>query len=106
MGRQIRRPRSVSVQPLANSAEPLLEQAVAESTSQATPIATRGEFTMGLITGSYATSLGASYTILDSAFGLQGWHAALMMNTVLLGYLFFFNGWWRLTPVNRRIRQC
>lgn len=107
---RIRRSRLVPAQPpAADVVEPLLEQAVAESTSHATPRVKRGELTMGLITGGYATVVGAFYAILDSASGLQGWQAALMLlNTLLLGYLFFFSGWWRnavLLPLNRRVRQ-
>lgn len=106
--RRIRRPRTGPVPPPATATQPTLEKAVGVSGSHATPKAKRGELTMGLVTGGYATAVGASYAILESAYGLEGWQATCMaVNTLLLGYLFFFNGWWRndvLIPLNRRIR--
>ena len=85
--RRIHRPRATPVPRSTAAAEgPLEDQAVADSASHATVTIKRGELTMGLIIGGYATVVGASYAILDSALGLQGWQAALMtLNTLLLG---------------------
>lgn len=107
--RRIRRPRTGPVPLPRTAAEPLTAQAVAGAHVKATGTVKRGELTMGLVTGGYATAVGALYAILDSAFGLQGWQATLMtLDTLLLGYLFFFSGWWRnrvLLPLNERIRR-
>lgn len=90
-----RKARSVPVPPSATTEAPTA-QALAEAHLKATPTITRAELTMGLVTGGYATVVGASYAILDTSYGLQGWQATLMaLNTLMLGYLFFFSGWWR-----------
>lgn len=106
---RIRRSRLVPPRPSTAAAEPPMAKAVAEAHLKVTPTVKRGELTMGLVTGGYATVVGASYAILDSAFGLQGFQAALMtLNTLLLGYLFFLSGWWRnviLIALNHLIRR-
>jgi len=75
----------------------------------ATPTVDRGQFTMGLVTGTYATVLGSSYAVVSSASCIEGWQATWMaLNTLLLGYLFFFSGWWRnrvLLPLHRKVRR-
>lgn len=100
-------PRSMPVQPAATADEPPTARGEAEAHLEAMPTVKRAELTMGLVTGGYATVVGASYAILDSASGLQGWQATLMaLNTLMLGYLFFFSGWWRnrvLLPLHQRV---
>lgn len=103
------RSRSEQKQSPQVATEPLMAMTAAKAQIEGVGVVQRGSLTMGLITGSYATTLGASYAILDSASGLEGCQAALMtLNTLLLGYLFFFSGWWRnriLLPLKQRIQR-
>lgn len=85
------------------------ETATARSEMTMSPTVKRGEVTMGVLAGAYATSVGACYSIISLSASMDDGRAALMaMDTLLLCYLFFFSGWWRnrvLLPWHDRIRK-
>nr|WP_295714862.1 hypothetical protein [uncultured Halomonas sp.] len=91
--RVLRRPRSMPVHS-AVTAEAPSAQAVAEVYVEATPNVTRGELTMGLITGSYA--------ILDSASSLQDKQAGLR----IVQHLQILDPWVGLAGVFNILRKA
>lgn len=109
--RRFRKPQRATDDPAPNHAPSAEPQAIATARSEMNmaPHAIRGEVTMGIIAGAYATSVGACYSIISMSTSMDDGRAALMaMDTLLLCYLFFFSGWWRnrvLLPWHERIRK-
>lgn len=69
----------------------------------------RGDVSMRIINGAFATTFSGSLAIVGNADGLNGWQAFFMIiNTVALSYLFYFNTWWRnsvLLPLSAKIKH-
>lgn len=109
--RRFRKPQRAAEHPASGHAPSGAPRATATARSEMTvsPTIKRGEVTTGILTGAYATSVGACYSIISLSTSMDDGRAALMaMDTLLLCYLFFFSGWWRnrvLLPWHDRIRK-
>lgn len=90
--RRFRKPRPTAEHPASGHApsSALRATATAQAGMKMSPTVKRGEVTMGILTGAYATSLGACYSIISLSTSMDDGRAALMaMDTLLLCYLFF-----------------
>jgi hypothetical protein len=63
---------------------------------EASATVTRGPQSMGIFTGTFATTLALFYVAIDVAEAASGHKSFLVAaDFVAIGYLFLFNGWFR-----------